>query len=385
MVGTELYVGLIQFFVSHHRDYSIGSLGGGERAKMGRCPKKRTSPILCCDRISLAMVSGKKSSIILILKVLEEYSDENHFLTQQDIIEKVEGDYGVTLERKSVAYSISLLQELDYDIVKSPKGGYALFSRLFDPSEARFISDALFSSKSITGKQALSLNERVNSVFSKYERKKHPYLYKSVEISRTSNKDVFYNIDLIEEGMESGKRVSFQYRTFDENGKPALRNGGYRYIVSPYYLINNYGRYYLLSNYREKYGPFNLFRVDYMIDIKIEQDWPIKPLEKLRGVHDFDIAKYLNEHIYLFDSEIVKAKILIEKPEYIQMLDDWFGKNAKVEKEDDRLIAYVTCNEDSLFYWMLQYGNGFTLLAPDLLVERVRNHLSNQVKKYGGE
>ena len=34
-------------------------------------------------------IDGKKGSLILILKTLEEYSDSNHFLTQQDIIDKM--------------------------------------------------------------------------------------------------------------------------------------------------------------------------------------------------------------------------------------------------------------------------------------------------------
>ena len=34
-------------------------------------------------------IDGKKGSLILVLKVLEEYSDNNHYLTQQDIIDKI--------------------------------------------------------------------------------------------------------------------------------------------------------------------------------------------------------------------------------------------------------------------------------------------------------
>lgn len=328
------------------------------------------------------MIDNKKSSILLILKVLEEYSDENHYLRQQEIIDKVKTDYGIAIERKSVAYSLMLLQELDYDIVKSPKGGYALFSRLFDPSEAHFLNDAVFSSKSITGKQAKDLTDKVNSVFSIYERKKHLYLHKSTELSRTDNTDVFLNIEIIEEAIERGKRVSFAYRSYDENGKMTLKMNGYRYIVSPYYLINNFGKYYLLSNYREKYRPFHVFRLDYMKDVKIEEEWDLKPLKDLKGVHDFSITRYLNEHIYLFGSDPVEAKILIENPESIMALDDWFGKYAKVKKENDKLVAYVTCNEDSLFYWILQYGEGFKLLSPEPLVERVKKHIEQQREKY---
>ena len=63
------------------------------------------------------MIENKKSSIILILKVLEEYTDEDHLLTQQQIIDKISQLYNIDLERKSVSNSISLLIELGYDII----------------------------------------------------------------------------------------------------------------------------------------------------------------------------------------------------------------------------------------------------------------------------
>ena len=40
--------------------------------------------------------------------------------------------------------------------------------------------------------------------------------------------------------------------TYDKNGNLVPRFNGYEYQVSPYYLINNFGRYYLLG-YRRRY------------------------------------------------------------------------------------------------------------------------------------
>ena len=49
------------------------------------------------------MIINKKSSLILILKVLEEYTDEDHLLTQKQIIDKISQLYNIDLERKSVS------------------------------------------------------------------------------------------------------------------------------------------------------------------------------------------------------------------------------------------------------------------------------------------
>ena len=315
------------------------------------------------------MLDNKKSTIILVLRVLSEYSDEEHFLTQQDIIDKIEADYGVSLERKSVAYSLSLLQDLDYDIVKGKRGGYALYSRLFEPSEVQFLVDALFASKVLSASQATALSKKVQSVLSLHQRKNYSYIHKAPQLNRTASKEVFYAIDMVHEGIKCQKRVSFQYRSYDEKGNVILRNGGYRYIVSPYYLVNSNGFYYLICNYREKYAPLQVFRVDLMTNLQIEEGWELKPLSKLKDLApDFDIATFVNEHIYLFAGEVVDAVVKIIKPNGIQYLRDWFGAKARIYDDNGVLKAKIRCNEDSIFYWLLQYGEEFVLLEPSSLL-----------------
>ena len=330
----------------------------------------------------MSMIENKKASILLILKVLQEYSDEDHFLTQQDIIDKVDELYGIELERKSVAFSISLLQELDYDINKSPRGGYALLSRDFDNSEIRYIVDSLFCSKSISGKQAARLSKKLNACLSRYQRKDYNFIYKSAEINRSENAELFYTLELIEEAKRRGKRLSFQYLSFGEDGKPFTKMDGFRYIVSPYYSVNSGGRYFLICNYREKYRAITWFRIDYMINPKIEEEWPIKPVDSLEGIKDFDIAKYLNDNIYLLDGEVINATIQIDWPNAVQYVVDWFGKNAKIYKKGDKLIADIKCNESALFYWYMQYSETFTIISPQSLIDRVKKEAERIMKKY---
>ena len=328
------------------------------------------------------MIENKKASILLILKVLEEYSDEDHFLTQQDIIEKVNQLYGIELERKSVAFSISLLQELDYDINKSPRGGYALLSRDFDCTEIQFITDAIFSSKSISGKQALKLTNKLNSSLSKYQRKSYDYIYKSGDINRSLSNEVFYTLELIEEAKRRGKRISFQYLSFDENGNKVVKRDGFRYIVSPYYSVNSNSRYYLICNYREKYRPIQTYRIEYMINARIEEEWSIKPIDTLKGLEDFDIAKYLNENVYLLVGEVINAELELKDESSIQFVIDWFGNNAKIYKKDDKILVSLRCNESALFYWCMQYSESVKVLSPESLKERIKQEALAILEKY---
>lgn len=330
------------------------------------------------------MIPNKKTSILLVLRTLEEYTDEDHYLTQKEILERIEKDYGITIERKSVGSSIALLRELDYDINKGPKGGYALLSRLLDPSEIRFLTDAAFSSRSLTGKQAANMSKRLQSLVSKNQRANYNYILKSDQLTRAKTSDVFYAIDVIERAIKEGKRIRFKYQSYDKHGKPCLSMNGFEFFVSPYYLVNNFGRYYLVGNYRIKYGLVSTYRLDLIREPKIAEDWDIKPLESLPGGDAFNITDYLNEHIYLFGGETVQATLRVDdRSKGVQYLEDWFGDNYRLIEKDDELLAKVKCNETSLFYWILQYSDCFTLIEPDSLIDRLKDHLRLQNEKYG--
>ena len=329
------------------------------------------------------MIQNKKSSILLILKVLEEYTDENHYLTQKEIVEKVNQLYDIEIERKSVGSSLMLLEELGYDINKGSKGGFALLSRTFDLTEASFLIDAIFSSRSIDGKKAKKIANEVSNCFSKYQRKDYSYIYKSSEINRTINNEVLYNISIIHEAMKTGKRVGFQYLAYDKNGNETTRRDGFEYIVSPYYLINNFGRYYLLCNYREKYRALQTFRVDYMINVRIKEDWNIKRMKDLKeGIKNFSISKYINDHIYMFGGDSIDAIFELDNERGILIVKDWFGENSKICYKDDKILARVRCNETALYYWTLQYADVVKVISPISFVDKIKEGLKEALKRY---
>lgn len=332
------------------------------------------------------MIPNKKSSIILVLKILEKYTDEEHYLTQPQIVDKIRQIYDVELERKSVGSSLQLLEELDYDIDKGSKGGFALLSRTFDKTEAEYLVDAVFSSRSISGREAKRMAEGVTKCFNKYQRNDFSYIYKTTEINRTTNKQVLYNLDIINEAIKKGKRVGFRYLSYDDDGNPTARRERYQFIVSPYYLINNFGRYYLLCNYREKYRPLQTFRIDYMINIEIKNDWPIKTLDELEGVNkNFSLSKYINDHIYLMGGDTIEAEFALDESWCVQYVKDWFGDNARIKKKEGKIHAFVKCNENALYYWVMQYSDCVTVLAPSGFAEKVKSGLKNALRRYENE
>ena len=116
---------------------------------------------------------------------------------------------------------------------------------------------------------------------------------------------------------------------------------------------------------------------------KIEDEGPIKPIESLEGMKDFNIYTYLKHTVYLLEGDVILASFKIEDDNAIQFVVDWFGKNARVYKRNGNQYATVTGNENALFYWYMQYSESFTVLAPQSLVQRVRDEAERILKKHG--
>ena len=112
------------------------------------------------NEVSYMYGTGSKKNLnMLILQILREHTDEEHSLTQQEIIRILEQNYGMECDRRSVKNNVLSLTELEeecgYEI--SMDKGYKLLSREFDDAELRILIDSVLFSKSISYRQAKDL------------------------------------------------------------------------------------------------------------------------------------------------------------------------------------------------------------------------------------
>lgn len=326
------------------------------------------------------MASEKKSSLLYILKILKEQTDENHLMTYAMIGEKLYSNFGIEIERKTIASSIDILIEHGYDIVRCGKNGLYLNSRELEEGELLFLVDAIYSSKSMPSKYAKDLANKLAGGFSRYKRKKFTHLEKFDDEQVASNKQIFYNIEILNEAIEKKKKVEFQYGAYDTNKQLKLKADGKFYKISPYFMLNNRGKYYLVCNY-DKYDDISNYKIECIANVRV-LDEDSKPIETLKGGENFSIKEYMKEHIYMMSGKTVDAKIKIDKEERVNDFIDWFGKDVFFKKENDEIIARLKVNEDSLVYWSLQYGEHVEILEPEETRQKIKTALSSILKKY---
>jgi len=327
------------------------------------------------------MTYPSKGSILCVLKVLQKYSDQERFLTCEEISDYCLQDYNLKIARKAITINIEILiDDFNYDIVQGKgRRGYALINREINKSQLTYLIDAVFSSKSIDSNNAIKISKALSNLFSIYEQKDYSYIYKASEIARMDNNELFKNIEIISTAIKKNKKISFNYLSYDVD-KELKEKYDENKVVSPLFLCNTQGKYYLICAFNEK-KEYN-YRLDFMKHITILDEPGLVTSDiKTLGKY-FNKADYINKHFYTFSGDNIAVQIEILNKNGINSVYDWF-KNAKISKTSDgKIIGSFTANENAIFYWALQYHQQIKLLYPPSIIKKIKDAISTLQEQY---
>ena len=337
----------------------------------------------------------KNMLVMNILEILKKHSDAEHPLNQKDIMDLLQSEYEMTVDRKAVKRNLMNLLDCGYNLeyketARINKKGEqeALYSdwyleRDFTDAELRLLIDSLLFSKHIPYSQCKELIGKLEGLSNKYFEAKVKHI-RNLPENMPNNKQIFYNIELLDEAISKGKKVEFLYNDFGTDKKlhPRVSSNGepQKYIVNPYQMAATNGRYYLIANY-DKYDNISHYRVDKISDIKI-LDEPAKKQKELS--ESINLPRHMAEHIYMFSGESERVTMRIEKFLVTDVID-WFGKDVSFYDEtEDEVTASVVVNLKAMRYWAMQYANHVEVLNPQKLREQIKEDLVKAVGKYGG-
>lgn len=343
---------------------------------------------------------AKKMLIMNILDILKRYSDEDHKLSQKQIVDYLWSDYDMAADRKTVARNLTNLMAAGYpiecrdDIARTyinkqgkEETSYILsdfyLEREFTDAELRLLIDSLLFSKHIPYNQCKELVEKLEGLSNQYFRSHVKHVRKLPE-TVTPNKELFWTIEVLDEAIEKGRQVVFDYNRFGTDKKLHPRqtsDGKVRaYVVNPYQMAATNGRYYLIGNY-DKYNDFANYRLDRITNICL-LDTPAKPKEQVKGGKQFSLSQHMAEHVYMFSGESVPVTFRMKK-DILDDVIDWFGMDVVFSDEtEDEVTARVTVNWHAMRHWALQYCRHVTVLSPYDLAEHVQQDLADALERY---
>ncbi len=320
----------------------------------------------------------KKSALIRILHIFEKYSDFNHPLKQNDIIEILERDYGIIVERKSISRNISLLKELGYEIESTRQGSF-LVDRPFEDSELRMLIDGVLSSKYITAKHSKELIEKLCNMSNVYFRSHVKNIYSVNDWNKTDNQALFFNIELIDEAIERKCQLEFDYNKFGVDKK--LHKSA-SHIASPYQLILHNQRYYLMAHNEKKHN-MAYYRLDRISNMALNENASATNIRTVEGFEKgIDYKQFSSALPYMFTDKHEKIELKADE-RIVDQIVDWFGKDIKITPIDEEYVKVeLVASPNAMEFWAMQYMNFVEVVKPVELRERIKKNIEKAKEKY---
>ena len=319
----------------------------------------------------------KKTSILAVYKVLEEFSDENHPLTRTEITDLIEKQYNITIDRRTLYRNIEMLINFGYDIsdYNENKIGYYLKDRLFQHSEVLLLCNAVHASHFIPDKASKDLVNKLLSCQSRYKRNDY---FKNVYLpnnKKKDNKQFLLNIEQISRAINEKKVIKFNYTHYDIN-KKLVNTREEPYYRSPYFLVVNGDRVYMVGK-GKNHDSLSHFRVDRMKDIELVDEY------YLRLPKNLDAYAYANNKIYMYSGDETGVTLRCDK-KALDVIIDTFGKDVMLKDEGETFTVYTKCGKEDIVKFCLQYVESVDLLEPLSLREEVRKVLLDASNRYQG-
>lgn len=330
-----------------------------------------------------------------ILEILRRYTDEKHTLNQNDIVELLERDFDISVDRKSVKRNLTSLWEMGFPVefqetrrMYPNKDGQMeesfiqhdfWLAREFTDSELRLLIDGLLFSKHIPANQCKKLVEKLEGLSNRYFKSRASYITTLPE-SAPRNQELFHTIEMLDEAIASGKQVAFIYNSYGTDKKLHPRREE-EYVVNPYQMVAANGRYYLICNYSE-YDNLANYRIDRITKIRI-LDTPAKPIRQVKGMENgLYLPTHMAEHIYMFSGESVVVTFRMDK-RILNDVMDWFGTNVSFSDEtEDAVTARVMVNWHAMVHWAHQYCRYITILTPTDMAQQLKTDLQEALARY---
>lgn len=297
-----------------------------------------------------------------VAKMLYEQTDENHYLTIAQIMDQLERDYDIYTSRGTVGDDIKALQLLGVEINVEPstQNRYYLLGRRFDLPELKTLIDAVESARFIPKKKSSALVNKLGTLTS---RQNAASIVRNVDVEnriKADNEKIYYIMEALNDAINAGKKVSFQYFSYNTSKRKKPKHSGYVYVFSPYKLIWN-GDYYYAVGYSEKHEGIGSFRLDRIIkqpDI-LDED-AVKPPQ------GFNLNTYLNAMFRMYSGE-KREVVLVCDDCVMDALIDKFGKSIPVKTNGNGTFnTTVNTTIGNVFYsWVFGFGGKVRIEAPE--------------------
>ncbi len=264
------------------------------------------------------------------------------------------------------------------------------------------LTEAVLFSRTIGEKDANRMIKILEEHFaSKYYKRRSQGVHKIQEKNIYDKGLLRGNLKVIQQAIKDGVQIEYKFNGYshDKKLKP-MRD--YIRVVSPYYIVADNGRYYLLVA-NDTYKNTMTIRIDLMTEVRVAEGnkktdrkgIPRIPIEEVAGMPKSWDENFSYRHLKMaYDSpEKITLRVKSEKDEQGKHVDpdytflhDNFGDTYRYlrtdEQDSDYDIVEVRCSPFGIVSLALQYAEKVEIIDPPDVREMVEQKVEMLCKKY---
>ena len=314
--------------------------------------------------------NSMKSRLLFLQSYLLRDTDVDHPARTDYLIRILQGA-GFSADARTLRNDIDMLISGGYCICSIREGkynAYYLDDRDFDLSELRMLIDAVSSSRFISREKSEELTEKLASLASVHQRDQLKARVFTADRIKADDDSSLVTAEWICEAIEQKKKISFQYYDYTPDKRKVLKHDGEVYVCSPYAIVWNDDRYYLIG-YSDKHQNIGSFRLDRMKGPRILQ-------EEAKPDEEFNPAEYTRHAVKMFGGRECEVTLRCRN-DLMKNVIDRFGEDIETwtvgrDYFDARLQVQIS---RTFYSWVFQFAGGIDIVAPEDIREEYRTIL----------
>lgn len=322
-------------------------------------------------------MAEKRLTVLYLIEILTKYSDSEHYLKANEIIDHL-ANYGIDIERRTLYSYISLLKDKGFKIndFNDNGKGYYLEEKQFTKSEILLLCNAIHASHFISKNRSDILINKLLKTLSKYDTNEFTDNVYLPNRQKNDNDELMNNIVLISKAIKNNKQISFIYNHYDLN-KKLIPKKEKHYIVEPRYIVYEDTRPYLITT-RIDSLTYVHYRLDRITNINILK-------EEVKHIDKKDAYEYANNKLFMFSGEIINITFLCENKSIDHLLDVFGNELFIIPYDDNHYKIVVNVPKQGAKYLAYKYLDEIEIIEPKELRDEFIDELNKSIAKYKKE
>ncbi|MCB8593654.1 WYL domain-containing protein [Faecalibacillus intestinalis] len=302
----------------------------------------------------------------------------------------LEEKYQIKVDIKTVYQAIRNVNELSHyiyqkDIIKTKhRKGYAINEEFFNDGQMQYLWDSILYNNDLDQKEVNILLTKLQTLSSNKQLSR--IQNQTIRQNDIRNYDLLLNMTTIIKAINEKKNIYFKYVNYEikRNRLVEISNihGNHQdnkefYIISPYKLIQNNSKYYVIGYFDKRPDSLSLYRLDRM---RLVRNHKSKYFEG----EQFDVEQIDNPINMYISGEKEDLEISFDQS-IIKEVVDKFGQDNRVTKDYENryhlIVKDVLINE-GLIGWLMMLQDKITVIKPYSLKENMKERIEKTLKQY---